>query len=127
MARRFEEDFAGTMKASVERMATDEAIATCILDTALKTDSRAAVALMRCYPALDLPGLLKGAGVPVRAINSAAESPNGFEPSVENNRKHGDFEAVLMEGVGHFLMLEKPEVFNAHLRAILETLEGETR
>jgi pimeloyl-ACP methyl ester carboxylesterase len=47
----------------------------------------------------------------------------GLETRVASNRQYGDFDAVLMDGVGHFLHLERPAEFNARLREILATLE----
>ncbi len=48
---------------------------------------------------------------PIRAINSDL-----FPTNVEGNRKYAPgFEAVVMEGVGHFPQLEQPEAFNRHL------------
>ncbi len=42
------------------------------------------------------------------------EKPGGSE--------YGDFDAVLMPDVGHFLMLEKPVEFNRHLRIMIDQL-----
>jgi len=38
---------------------------------------------------------------------------------------HGDFDAVLMEGVGHFVQLERPSEFNQHLSHLLDELLSE--
>jgi pimeloyl-ACP methyl ester carboxylesterase len=43
--------------------------------------------------------------------------------AVDVNRKHGDFDVVLIEGVGHFPMLEKPKEFNEKLAEQLKKLE----
>jgi pimeloyl-ACP methyl ester carboxylesterase len=49
--------------------------------------------------------------MPVRAINAS-----NVTTEVEINRKYApDFDAVLMDGVGHFLYLERPDEFNALL------------
>ena len=37
--------------------------------------------------------------------------PAVFDTAIEANQNYADFDAVLMEGVGHYLMLEKPEEF----------------
>jgi len=78
-------------------------------------DRKAAVALLADYNRFDSKAALRAANVPVRAIN--ADGP--YPTAVEINRKYGDFDAVLMTGVGHFLMLEKPDEFNRHLRALI--------
>jgi pimeloyl-ACP methyl ester carboxylesterase len=56
-----------------------------------------------------VPGLLDELDLPVVAINA------GNQPTdVESMNRHG-VEVVEMPGVGHFLMLEDPERFNALL------------
>jgi pimeloyl-ACP methyl ester carboxylesterase len=54
---------------------------------------------------------LGSAGVPVRGISARplAASPT----AIEMNRKYADYNATLMDGVGRFLQLEKPQEFNA--------------
>ena len=62
--------------------------------------------------------ILKKVNVPVLVIN--ARSPwwdNGYEHYVRSLSPQSDY--VIMEGVGHFLMLEKPAEFNATLTAKL--------
>jgi pimeloyl-ACP methyl ester carboxylesterase len=76
------------------------------------------VALMRLFPDYDVGAALAAAGVPVRCINAPQWPTN-----IEGNRKYApDYDAVVMEGVGHFLHMEKPEEFNAHLAAVLEEI-----
>lgn len=77
-------------------------------------------ALMRDFGKLDMPALFRGAGVPIRAINAAKPNPT----QVETNRKYADFDAVLMDNVGHYPHMTRPDEFNALL---LETLEGMVR
>jgi len=84
-------------------------------------DQSAAIALLRDYNKFDGKAAMRAAGVPVRAINTA----DGFPTAVEINQKHGDFDAVLMPDVGHFLMMEEPAEFNRHLRDIIEKLEAD--
>jgi pimeloyl-ACP methyl ester carboxylesterase len=56
----------------------------------------------------------------VRAIN-APWVPTAFEV---NRRYSPGFDAVIVEGVGHFLMLEAPDRFNQALRQTLQSLAG---
>jgi pimeloyl-ACP methyl ester carboxylesterase len=42
---------------------------------------------------------------------------------VETNAKYADYSAVFVEGVGHFLHLENPEVVNRHIRGFLAEIE----
>jgi pimeloyl-ACP methyl ester carboxylesterase len=81
-------------------------------------DPQAAVALMESIPAYDQPASLAAAGVPVRAINATV-----FPTAVEVNRKHAvSFDVILMEGVGHYPQIERPEEFQRHLRQVVDEL-----
>jgi len=81
-------------------------------------DSRAAIALLETMRAYDQAAALRGAGVPVRAINSPA-----YPTAVDVNRRHApSFEVVLIEGVGHYPQVERPAEFQAHLRRIIKSL-----
>ncbi|NIP15292.1 MAG: alpha/beta hydrolase, partial [Gemmatimonadetes bacterium] len=63
---------------------------------------------------------MRDARVPIRAVNGDL-----YPTNVEGNRKYAPgFEAVIMEGVGHYPMLERPEEFNRHLAAAVAALVG---
>lgn len=114
------QDFEGAMARMADAtMAVDTApeLKTFIVEEAGKADKTAALGLMRSFIGLDLGELMQEAGVPVRCINASAPVTN-----IEGNQRFGDFDAFIMEGVGHFLQLEKPQAFNAHLRQILSDL-----
>jgi pimeloyl-ACP methyl ester carboxylesterase len=122
----FERDYPATMTAAVRGMfagSADTASANWVLEKALAADTGVALALMRTYPSLDFVALLADAGAPVRCINAAPRGPTSLETKTASNRKYGDFDAVLMEGVGHYLQLERPGEFNAKLREILATFQ----
>ena len=54
----------------------------------------------------------------VRCINAAQ-----WPTKIEGNRAyHEDVDAVIIDGPGHFLMMETSEQFNAHLALIVEEL-----
>jgi pimeloyl-ACP methyl ester carboxylesterase len=59
--------------------------------------------------------------VPIRCINAAS-----MPTRVETNRRYApDFDAVIMQQVGHFPMLERPEEFNRLLaQAVAEIAAG---
>lgn len=62
----------------------------------------------------------RAAAVPIRAINGDL-----FPTKADVNRAAGlDFDAVIMTGTGHYPMLERPAEFNAHLVAIVTSLEA---
>ena len=63
-----------------------------------------------------VPARLAQAGLPVVAINS-----EDSETDVESMRQWG-VDVVLMQGVGHFPMLERAEAFNACLRRVVNQL-----
>jgi sigma-B regulation protein RsbQ len=124
MAARLETDFRGTMEAIVSSAfpaGSDPALVLWTIDESCRSDHAAAAALLRSYDALDAPALFSGAGVPIRCIN-AAPREGAMPTEIERNRRHADFDAVLVEGVGHFLMLERPTEFNARLREVLEKI-----
>jgi pimeloyl-ACP methyl ester carboxylesterase len=97
-----------------------------VIDRVRKTACReeaAAVgtALMHDFANIDMPRWFSEAGVPIRAINAAAPNPT----RIESNRKYGDFDAVLVENVGHFPHMTRPGEFNPLLlHAIAEILNG---
>lgn len=115
----WDSDFLGTCKGFVSGFFVDgepEAIQQKTLDAACRPErAEAGVALMHSYVATDWPSWFQEAGVPIRAINAATPYPT----NVENNRKYSDFDVVLMEEVGHYLPMTRPEEFNTLL---LETL-----
>ena len=83
-------------------------------------DAKMAIALMRDLFGLDTGKLLKEAKVPVRRINSAGGYKFFTPTAVETNKKYADFGAVIIEGAGHYPMLEKPDEFNPRLRDVLK-------
>lgn len=121
-----EQDFEGFMQSSIHMMfaeGADPELKNWVVAKACATNRPAALALMRDFKNVDLPQMFKDAGVPIRAINAAPiPGKPGFATNIEGNRKYADFDAVLMNGVGHFLLLEKPEEFNRILRSTIESL-----
>lgn len=118
----FEADFVGTCSNFVQAMFTEEGVDDImhrVRDTSCNA-SRADVgaALMRDFVNIDMPQWLSDAGVPIRAINAA--TPNTTR--VETNRKYADFEVVLMDNVGHYLQMTRPEEFNPLLLEAIEAI-----
>jgi pimeloyl-ACP methyl ester carboxylesterase len=101
----------------------DTATARWVQAKAVTADTGVALPLMRSFGGLDFATLLADAGAPVRCINAVPVGPMAIPTRVDNNRKYGDFDAVMMDSVGHFLHLERPAEFNARLREILATLQ----
>lgn len=124
MLARLERDWTGGVTEVVRGMfagSPDTTTAGWVLERALAADTAAALGLMRDYPNLDFVALLADAGAPVRCINAAPRGPMARETRVATNRRYGDFDAVLMDGVGHYLYLERPGEFNTRLREVLAT------
>ena len=86
------------------------------------TDRKAAIGLMKSLAELDLRAAFSAAKVPIRSINGPPQPPLVPPTNIETNRKYADFDAVIMEGIGHYPMLEKPAEFNARLRDVLAKL-----
>jgi len=63
-------------------------------------------------------GALSKLDLPIRCINS-----DRFPINVESGRRHApSFDVVLMNGLGHFVMLEDPHRFNVLLANVIEGL-----
>lgn len=121
----FEADYAGTMRQMVTAMfpeGADTALVEWVSTKGAQADTAATLGLIRDYPNLDLATAMAAAGVPVRCINAAPRPPAGPVTTIDDNRQYGDFDAVLMDSVGHYLMLERPAAFNARLLDILAGL-----
>lgn len=93
-----------------------------VMEQVFLADSTAATALMADLVQLNEAELLEGAGVPVRSINAVPYNEMSIPTSVETNRKYADFDAVEMDGVGHFPQLEQPERFNHYLLEMIQAL-----
>jgi len=120
-----EADFPRALEASFRAALAPEAPAGLrewICARALRTDRRAALELLRGLDGVELSPVLAAAGVPVRVINAAPRAPDGLATNVEGNARLADFQAELLDGVGHFPMLEQPARFQAALRRALESL-----
>ncbi len=120
LAALYEEDFAGTMAGMVRRMfppGADPSVVDWVASRAAAARPGPAVALLRDYPDLDLARWMEAAAVPVRAIQSGP--PVSPVTRIGVNRRHGDYDASFMDGVGHYPMLERPAEFNRRLEAAI--------
>ena len=75
-------------------------------------------ALIRDYVAYDLASALEAVDVPVRSINA-----DKWPTNVSGNRQYADFDAVILNGYGHFLMQEAPTELNAALTETVKSIE----
>jgi pimeloyl-ACP methyl ester carboxylesterase len=73
-------------------------------------DPAVALPLLRDLAARSEPEMLRRAGVPVRGING-----DHYPTDEAANRKYTDYRAAIIQGSGHFPMVEKPAEFQAAL------------
>ncbi len=128
MIGQFRADYKGTMTQFIQRMfpaGTDPALIQWVTEQANRTDPEVTLPIMKDFENVDLKQCLRGVKAPVRGINAAVLPGLIPKTEIEHNRKYADYDAVLIEGVGHFLQLEKPDAFNAHLAEVLKELTQE--
>jgi pimeloyl-ACP methyl ester carboxylesterase len=118
----YRRDFAGTCALAVTRMfvpGADPALVQWVKDGMCATRPEMAVELFERVPAFDGAAAMKAVTAPIRAINAQSEPT-----AIEVNRKYSrDFDAVVLDGVGHFVQLEAPERFNQALQQALQSFE----
>jgi len=128
IASGLETDYRGGIEGFVPRMFpadADPALVDWVVDQAVETADRGAtIALMRTMEGWNAAERLPAAGVPIRCINAAPAGEAGLPTRIETNRKYADYDAVILEGVGHYLQLERPAEFNEALLAALAELSG---
>jgi len=120
-----EADFDGMWERSAEWMFSsqpDPALVDWFLAKRDTVDRAAVIAVARAMYRHDVAASFHGAGVPIRCINARARPPVGLPTETERNQTHADYDAVILDGVGHLLMMEDPERFNATLRKVLAGL-----
>lgn len=122
----FEADYEATCRNFVQQMFTEEepaATMSHVRETSCAEGrGPVGIALMKDFATIDMPGWLAEAGVPVRAINAAGPT----ETRVRVNRQYADFDAVLMEDVGHYLHMTRPDRFNPLLMRAIRDVLGDT-
>jgi pimeloyl-ACP methyl ester carboxylesterase len=122
----FRKDFRGTVGSFVRGMfpsSPNATVVSWVAEQASKMDPEIAIALFRDFPNLDLPRLMASVKVPLRCVNAAPRPPYGPPTASAVNRKYIDFAAAILDGVGHFLQLERPDEVNAKIRGFLEELD----
>ena len=118
----YEQDFAGTCLQFTSSMfveSADPELIARVTSDMCDHSPEISIALLREFFSYELGPALTAVDVPVRYINAPM-----YPTNVEVNRAYQpDFDGVIMGGVGHFLMMEKPEEFNELLRQTVEGLE----
>jgi pimeloyl-ACP methyl ester carboxylesterase len=122
----FAKDYDSTLRGAFPGLVhekTDPDLSKWLLTKAQAFDRTVALGLMRDLTGLDSVPLFKEANVPIRAINSTGGYQFFIPTAIDINKKYADFDAVFMDGVGHYPMLEKPKEFNQKLREVLKTFK----
>ena len=118
MAAAFESDFAGTMDQFVSSMfhdGADPVLIAGIRDNMAEGPPDVGADLMVDFEDYDMVAAVSAIDVPIYSIN-ADLWPTDIEA---NQAIHTDYEAVIVDEVGHFLMMEDPAAFNAHLVGVI--------
>lgn len=119
----FHADFPGQTDTFVRSMFTADADS--VLVARIASDMAAAppavaISALSEHLAHDLAPALAELDLPIRCLN-ADKWPTDVQAWADYA---GGFEVEIMPGVGHFLMIEKPDEFNRRLIAIIDNLAG---
>lgn len=122
LIKSFEKDFQGTTRGFVAGMfppGADSALVASVAEDMSSAPPEVGLGAMRTTLAYDPAAALKELSVPIHGINGSL-----FPVDVETGKQHYEtFEVRIMEGLGHFPMLEDPEGFNELLGEIVEILD----
>jgi pimeloyl-ACP methyl ester carboxylesterase len=115
-------DYRATTTAMVSQYlfsaSTPEPVKARVLETVLSGPQEIGVAVFRSSATYDPLPALREIKAPIFAISSDL-----FPTNVEGNRRYvPGYQAAIMKGVGHYLMLEQPEAFNELLAWALREL-----
>jgi pimeloyl-ACP methyl ester carboxylesterase len=118
----YEADFVGTcgqMVASMFQENADPALAERVIKEMCDGSPEISLALLRQFIEYEMGPVLAAVDVPVRYVNAPT-----YPTNVEVNRTYQpDFDGVIMDGVGHFLMMENPGEFNELLGQTIANLD----
>lgn len=117
----FRKDFSGTldaMKNQVFQKNADPELVAMVMDQLRRTPPELAVAIMEAFNSYDMASEMQAVKAPIRGLNADLWPTN-----IDGNRKYApEYDAIIMKGVGHYLMLERPEEFNRHLAKIVKDM-----
>ena len=126
LARKLDSDFEGTMAGLIFQLFPPKAepeVVQEVVNKATSADKDAVLALIRAFPHADQRSAFSQANVPIRCVNSQPLPPMIPPTAIGINRRYADFDANILEGVGHYPMLEKPDAFNELLDGVLFELD----
>lgn len=113
----FRRDFHAAADGLVDKLFhanADPALVASLRRTMHTASPEVTASLLDGFTGYDLADALRSARVPVRCINGDL-----YPTDLEGNRRvWPDFDAIVMPGVGHYPMLERPDEFNRLLRGM---------
>ncbi len=113
---------AKTFVASIVGPEADSTVRAFIVEDMASAPPEAAMGSFRSLFGYDFAAALKKLDIPVRTVSSTIRPTN-----VEKNRTVvPDFQVDFIDNVGHFPMLEKPEMFNRVLARVIGEMTSET-
>lgn len=122
----FRRDYAGSVNAMVDQCFHSNADADLIARVRgemQRVPRDVGVAVVDIFTEYDMAAEMARTPVPIRCINGDLVPTN-----VARNRNSAPgFDAVIMEGAGHFPMLERPEEFNGHLENLVRDILASRR
>ncbi|HUI83552.1 MAG TPA: alpha/beta hydrolase [Candidatus Binatia bacterium] len=122
-AEAFRNDYSGSLKAMVRQLFHADADPALLADAENRmrgTSPEVAYDLFLSFGDYDTAGAVRRLTVPLRAINGDI-----YPTDVEGVRKvKPDFEVVIMQHMGHYPMLERPEEFDRHVAEVVRALAG---
>jgi pimeloyl-ACP methyl ester carboxylesterase len=116
----FRDDFKGTCSAMARALFHADAPPELVEDVRRRmceADPPVPLEILDAFQGYDMAEAMQAVEVPIRSINGDL-----YPTDVEGNQAIADFGAVIIEGAGHYPMLEMPDEFNHRLGAMLERL-----
>ena len=116
----FETDFSGHTRNFVRGMfppGADSALVAWVAADMSSAPPAVGIEAMKANLAYDPAPALKEIDAPIYGINGSL-----FPVDIETGRRYAEFDVRIMEGLGHFPMLEDPDGFNEILAAIAQIL-----
>jgi pimeloyl-ACP methyl ester carboxylesterase len=117
----FSKDFKAGMRGFIGFMfkpGADPKIKEKVITDMSKANPKVAIASFKAMAAMDQPKVIKEAGIHIRCVNS-----DSYTPNIEAGKRHAkSFGVKLMKDVGHFLHIEKPEIFNKLMEQSIQEL-----
>ncbi len=121
----YERDFDATCRQFVDSMfleSSDPVLVARIRTEMCEIEPEIATTLLGIYPGYDVAAAMGRVQAPVRSVNASV-----FPTNIEGNRRYSPgFDAVIMEDVSHFPMIERPADFNPALRTMIEAVLAES-